>query len=228
MYTVLICDDELRIREVISEYFKLDGFNVVTACDGYQAIERVKEEEIHCIILDIMMPRMNGFDALKKIKEIKDIPVIMLSARTDEEDKLLGFNNGIDDYVTKPFSPSELLARSKAIIQRYNKHNVKNDYIQYEGIYLNRIEHVVLIDDKNIKLTNKEYDLLLYFLTNPNKVISRNDLLNNVWDNSFNGNDRTIDAHIKMLRKSIYPYSETIKTIRGVGYKFVKEEKKIL
>ncbi len=226
MTKILIADDEVKIREVIVEYGKLNNYEVYEASDGYQAIEMCENTIFDCVILDIMMPNLDGYTACKKIKAAHDVPVIILSARTEEFDKLYAFDLGVDDYVTNPFSPKELMARVKVIIDRNSKQqaSVNSDTYQVGGIYVNVPSHIVKIDGEEVHLTNKEFDLLLYFLQNPGIVISRNTLLENIWGYDFYGVERTVDTHIKMLRKNLEPYGTYIKTVRGAGYKFDGEE----
>ncbi len=214
---VLICDDEELIRNVIKEYLLLEGYKAFEASNGLEALDIVKKENIDLIIMDIMMPKMDGYQATKEIKEIKNIPFIMLSARSEEFDKLLGFDLGIDDYVTKPFSPKELVARIKAILKRNNE---KTNFYSYEDLVLDDLAHEARIKKQVLPLTPKEYDLLKYFFQNKNIALSRELILNNVWGYDFYGDDRTIDTHIKTLRMNLGPYRHLIKTIRGMGYKF--------
>ena len=214
---ILIVDDEELIRDVIREYLVLDGFIVDEAKDGREAVNMALEKEYNLIIMDIMMPHKDGYQACKEIKELKDVPFIFLSARSDEYDKLLGFDLGVDDYVTKPFSPKELVARVKAVIKRSN--GLKNVY-KISGLVLDDQAHDVFIDDEKIYLTPKEYDLLKYFILNKNVALSREQLLTNVWGYDFFGDDRTIDTHIKMLRNNLGKYRDLIVTVRSVGYKF--------
>lgn len=217
--TILVVDDEKLIRNVIKEYCVNSGYNVIEASDGIEAIEQVKRKNVDLIILDIMMPKKDGYAALKEIKDIKNIPVLMLSARSDEYDKLLGFDLGIDDYVTKPFSPKELIARIKAILKRNNE-----EIFNYEDLMINFQSRVVKIQNKEIKLTPKEYELLIYFIQNKNIALSREQLLSKVWGYDFYGDDRTVDTHIKMLRKNLGNYRDCIITVRGVGYRFETKE----
>jgi len=220
---VLVVDDEKLIRDVIKEYLYLEKFEVDEAENGIEAINKVKDNNYDIIIMDIMMPKMDGYTACKEIKAIKDIPFIMLSARGEEYDKLIGFDLGVDDYVTKPFSPKELVARIKAVTKR--KDNSSEIYI-IKGIKLDNVAHDVYIDEKKIYLTPKEYDLLKYFIDNKNIALSRENLLSNIWGYDFYGDDRTIDTHVKTLRKHLGKYKDMIITVRGVGYKFEYEEKK--
>ena len=219
MFKILVVDDEKSIREVIRTYAEFEGHEVVEAVDGLDAIDRVKEEDFDVIVMDIMMPRLDGFSSYKEIKKIKKIPVLMLSARSEEYDKLFGFEIGIDDYVTKPFSPKELMARLNVIVNRNNKVE-ENKTMEFEGLKIDLDGRVVFVDDEMIDLTPKEYDLLVYMVKNKNIALSRDKLLNQVWGYDFYGEDRTVDTHIKMLRNSIKEYRKFIITVRGVGYKF--------
>ncbi len=219
MTTILIVDDEERIREVVKEYCLLEKYNVLEASDGVEALDIVKDNNIDLIVLDIMMPKLDGLSTFKKIKEIKKIPTIILSARAEEYDKLVGFELGIDDYVTKPFSPKELMARIKVILKRQN---IEDVYI-YQDLKIDYLGHVVYVENKELKLTPKEYDLLVYFVKNPNVALSREQLLNKIWDYDFYGEDRTVDTHIKMLRNNLGKYRDLIVTVRGMGYKFVTQ-----
>lgn len=220
---VLVVDDEKLIRDVIKEYLLLEKMNVIEAENGEDAIDKVKNNDFDIIIMDIMMPKMDGYTACREIKKIKDIPFIMLSARGEEYDKLIGFDLGIDDYVTKPFSPKELVARIKAITKRKE---TKEDIYQIAGIKMDNIAHDVYIDNNKIYLTPKEYDLLKYFIDNKNIALSRENLLSNIWGYDFYGDDRTIDTHVKTLRKHLGKYKNMIVTVRGMGYKFEYEEEK--
>ena len=214
---ILIVDDEELIRNVIKEYLTLEGYNVDEASDGNIAINKVNENNYDLIIMDIMMPNKDGFTALKEIRATNNIPCIMLSARGEEYDKLIGFDLGVDDYVTKPFSPKELVARIKAILKRTN--NEEEKYV-FDTLVIDDKAHVVLIDNEEVNLTPKEYELLKYFIKNINIALTREQLLAAVWGYDFYGDDRTIDTHIKTLRKNLGKYSNLIKTVRGMGYKF--------
>ena len=215
---VLIVDDEELIRNIIKEYCHNEGYLTDEASDGLEAIEKVKKNDYDIIILDLMMPKLDGYSSYGEIKSIKNIPTIILSARSEEADKLLGFNLGVDDYMTKPFSPKELMARIKAVLKRNNKENT--DIFKYQTLQIDKIGHSVTIDNKEITLTPKEYNLLLYFIENKNVALSREQLLNKVWGYDFYGDDRTVDTHIKMLRNNLGKYRNLIKTVRAVGYKF--------
>ena len=218
---VLIVDDEELIRNVIKEYCLLDNYEVIEASNGLEAINKVKENnDIDIIILDVMMPKLDGFSAFKKIREIKSIPTIILSARNEEFDKLIGFDLGIDDYVTKPFSPKELMAGIKAVLKR----SLNTDNFVYSDLVIDYLGHTVKIDGKELKLTPKEYELLVYFSKNPNIALSREQLLSKIWGYDFFGDDRTVDTHIKTLRNNLGKYRDLITTVRGMGYKFVVNE----
>lgn len=214
---ILIVDDEILIREVIKEYALVENFQVDEAENGLEALEKIEKNTYDCLILDIMMPKMDGFTFFKKMKEIKNIPTIVLSARSDEYDKLTGFDLGIDDYVTKPFSPKELIARIKALSKRTNP---EFENFTYKDLKVDFKGHVVTIKNKELKLTPKEYDILVYFIKNKNIAISREQLLERIWGYDYFGEDRTIDTHIKMLRNNLGEYRSLIVTVRGVGYKF--------
>lgn len=215
---VLIVDDEELIRNVVKEYCLIEEYEVLEANNGLDAIEVVKNnKDIDIIILDIMMPKLDGLSAFTKIREIKSIPTIILSARNEEFDKLIGFDLGIDDYVTKPFSPKELMARIKAVLKR----NVRNENFIYQGLEIDYLGYTVKIDGKELKLTPKEYELLVYFSKNPNIALSREQLLSKIWGYDFFGDDRTVDTHIKTLRNNLGKYRDLITTVRGMGYKFV-------
>lgn len=221
MYRLLVVDDEQKIREVIREYAEFNGFEVSEATDGMSAIGLCKLNDYDLIIMDIMMPRLDGFSACKEIKKIKNIPMIMLSARSEEYDKLFGFELGIDDYVVKPFSPKELMARINAVLARHaGPTDVQPDVLEFAGLVINLAARTVTVDGERIELTPKEYDLLFYMVKNKNIALSRDKLLSDIWGYDFFGDDRTIDTHIKNLRNNLGPYREHIVTLRGVGYKF--------
>lgn len=215
---ILIVDDEKRIRDVVREYCYNESYEVVEAENGLEAISKVKEiSNIDLIIMDIMMPKLDGYSASREIKKICDVPIIMLSAREEEYDKLTGFEIGIDDYVTKPFSPKELMARIKAVLKRI--HGDTDQYV-YQDLEVDYKAHTVYVEQKEVKLTPKEYDLLCYFIKNANIALSREQLLSKLWGYDFFGDDRTIDTHIKMLRNNLGKYRDLIVTVRGMGYKF--------
>ena len=219
---ILIVDDEKNIRNVIKEYAKFDGFETFEAEDGMQAVEMVKNQDFDIMIMDVMMPKLDGYSACKEIRKIKQIPVIMLSARGEEYDKLFGFELGVDDYVTKPFSPKELLARIRAVMKRSAAPAPAgdNNVLKFEGLEINMSGREVFVDGKPVSLTPKEYDLLFYLVRNKGIALSREKLLEEVWGYDFYGDDRTVDTHIKMLRNSLGDYRKFIVTLRGMGYKF--------
>lgn len=224
MYKILIVDDEANIREVLKEYAEFEGHEVSEACDGMQAVEMAKNNDYDIIVMDVMMPKLDGFSACKEIRKLKSTPVLMLSARGEEYDKLFGFELGIDDYVVKPFSPKEVMARINAIIKRSSSGSSASeeaaDTVRFEGLEINFTSRDVYIDGEKASLTPKEYDLLFYIVRNKNIALTRNRLLEEVWGYDFFGDDRTIDTHIKMLRNNLGPYRKFIVTLRGMGYKF--------
>jgi len=215
---ILIVDDELKIREVVKEYAKVNDYLCDEASNGKEALQMIEKENYDCIILDIMMPELDGFSTLKHIREKSDVPIIMLSARQEEYDKLFSFDNGVDDYVTKPFSPKELMARIKAVSER-NKKESSEKYV-FDDLVLDVLGRSLKIEGKNIELTPKEMDLLIYLVQNKGIALSRDKLLQGVWDRDYYGDDRTVDTHIKMLRRSLGKYRDCIVTVRGMGYKF--------
>lgn len=221
MYKMLIVDDEEKIRTLISKYAVFEGHEVVEAKNGMEAVEICKEQSFDIIVMDIMMPELDGFSACKMIRSTSDTPVILLSARGEEYDKIHGFEIGADDYIVKPFSPKELMMRINAIVKRYSRsEEVKSDTFVYQGLVVDYGAHMVSIDNERIELSPKEYDLLVYLIQNKNLAITRESLISKVWGYDFFGDDRTLDTHIKLLRKSIKEYSNCIVTIRGVGYRF--------
>ena len=227
MCKILIVDDEQNIRRVVREYADFEGYSVEEAENGMQAVEICRQKDFDIIIMDVMMPRLDGYSACKEIKKTKNIPVIMLSARGEEYDKLFGFEIGIDDYVVKPFSPKELMARVKVVLKR-NSHdsNVnKNEKLVFGGLEIDIPGREVYVDGKKASMTPKEYDLLFYLAKNNNIALSRDKLLEEVWGYDFFGDDRTVDTHIKMLRGSLgEKYRKYIVTLRGMGYKFEATE----
>ena len=224
MSRLLIVDDEPDIITLISRYAIREGYEVITAEDGSQAIDICKKEDFDLIVMDIMMPDTDGFTACKKIKEFKDIPVIMLSARGTEFDKLFGFEVGVDDYVTKPFSPRELMARVKAVMNRHNTRicepEENSGIINVGGIEIDTFGLTVTVDGTRNELTAKEYALLMLFVNNRGIVLTRDKILNEVWGYDSFGVDRTVDWQIKLLRSKLGSCRDCIKTVRGVGYKF--------
>ncbi len=225
MYKLLVVDDEPKIREVIREYAEFNGYEVTEAEDGMSAVGLCKLNKYDLVILDIMMPKLDGFTACKEIKKISDVPIIMLSARGEEYDKLFGFELGIDDYIVKPFSPKELMARVNVVLERRNSVSKDNsNVLTFDGLEINIAARTVSVDGKRVELTPKEYDLLFYLIKNKNIALSRDKLLSDIWGYDFFGDDRTIDTHIKNLRNNLGPYRDFIVTLRGVGYKFEYEK----
>ncbi|MGN0605387.1 MAG: response regulator transcription factor [Oscillospiraceae bacterium] len=222
MYKILVVDDEINIRRVVREYAEFEGYSVEEADNGMTAVDMAKNNNFDLIIMDVMMPRLDGFSACKEIKKYKNIPVIMLSARGEEYDKLFGFEIGIDDYVVKPFSPKELMARVKAVIKRNSSAgvSVSSDRCIFEGLEIDMAGREVYVNSEKVSMTPKEYDLLFYLVKNKNIALSRDKLLEEVWGYDFFGDDRTVDTHIKMLRNSLGEYRKFIVTLRGMGYKF--------
>jgi len=218
MAKLLIVDDEENIREVVREYSELNGYETDEAVDGLEAIEKVKQNHYDCVILDVMMPKLDGFSACKQIKKIDSVPVIMLSARQEEYDKLFGFELGVDDYVVKPFSPKELMARVRVILDRAN--HITTRILNFDGLMIDVMGRAVLVDGEPASLTPKEIDLLIYLATHPNVALSREKLLEEVWNYDYFGDDRTVDTHIKMLRHNLGRHRNRIVTVRGMGYKF--------
>lgn len=218
MLKILIVDDEIKIREVVKEYAKVSGYEAHEASNGADAIKMVSDNDYDCVVLDIMMPELDGFSACKKIKEIKNVPVIMLSARQEEDDKLFSFDLGVDDYVTKPFSPKELMARIKVICDRNKKHTNSKHIV--DGLIIDVDGRTVTIDGEKITLTPREFDLLVFLIENKNIALDRDVIVESVWGAKFFSDDRTVDTHIKMLRRDIGDYGKHIVTVRGMGYKF--------
>lgn len=216
---VLIVDDEEMIRGVLKEYVEFEGGTAYEAADGMQAVRLCKDNDFDIILMDVMMPKLDGFSAVKEIKKIKNIPVIMLSARGEEYDKLFGFEIGADDYVTKPFSPKEVMARIHAVLKRTSQESV-NDLVTFEGLTIDMVGRNVYVDGEKAELTPKEYEILFYFVKNKGIALTREKLLMDVWGFDFYGDDRTVDTHIKMLRSNLKQYRKFIVTLRGLGYKF--------
>lgn len=219
---VLIIDDEELIRNVVREYCLNEGYKVYEASNGIEGLNALENNDIDIIVLDIMMPKMDGYTFFSKMKEKYNIPTIVLSARSEEYDKLFGFSIGIDDYLTKPFSPKELIARIKAILKRTKVSD--EEIFTYQGIKVDFKGRVLYIDDKIVDITPKEFDILSYFIKNPNTAISREQLLNKVWGYDYFGDERTIDTHIKILRNNMGKYRDLIVTVRSIGYKFIYEK----
>ncbi len=222
MAHILVVDDEANIRRVVREYAEFEDYEVTEAESGMEAVNLCRENDYDLIIMDVMMPRLNGFSACSEIRKTKSIPMIMLSARGEEYDKLFGFEIGVDDYVVKPFSPKELMARVKAVLKRNaNGENFQNqDKYVFEGLEIDAPGREVYVNGQKASMTPKEYDLLFFLVKNKNIAFSRDRILEEVWGYDFFGDDRTVDTHIKMLRNSLGEYRKFIVTLRGMGYKF--------
>lgn len=216
---ILVVDDEARMRKLVKDFLVKKNFDVLEAGDGEEAVDIFYEnKDIALIILDVMMPKMDGWEVCREIRKNSKVPIIMLTAKSDEKDELLGFDLGIDEYITKPFSPKILVARVEAILRRSNK--LDDSEISIGGITINQSAHEVTIDGKPIELSFKEFELLTYFMNNQGIALSRERILNNVWDYDYFGDARTIDTHVKKLRSKLGDKGEYIKTIWGMGYKF--------
>ena len=220
MAKLLIVDDEQKIREMIRKYAVFEGHQVYEASDGFTAIQMAEENNYDLIIMDVMMPELDGFSAVKAIRKFKQTPVIMLSARGEEYDRIHGFEVGIDDYVVKPFSVKELMMRVQAILARGGNYSNESNTVSFEGLTLDYSARIVTIDGKRVDLSPKEYELLFYLAKNKNIALSRERLITEIWGYDYYGDDRTLDTHIKLLRKSLGKYQKFIVTVRGVGYRF--------
>ena len=219
MYHLLIVDDEPMIRSLIRKYAEFEKYKVTEAEDGMEAVDLCRSVDFDLVVMDVMMPELDGFSAAREILRLKDIPIIMLSARGEEYDRIHGFEVGVDDYVVKPFSPRELMMRINAVLSRSNK-NIKKDIHEYGGLSIDFAARIVNVDGEKVDLSPKEYDLLVYLARNANIALTRDKILNNVWGYDFYGDDRTLDTHIKLLRSRLGKYREHIVTLRGVGYRF--------
>lgn len=217
--TVLIVEDEIRIRFLVRDYFKKEGFNVLEASDGEEALRIFSENIVDLAILDIMMPKLDGLSVCRNIREVSNTPIILLTAKSQEEDKLLGYELGADDYMTKPFSPKVLLAKAKALLKRTGSINDKN-ILDFNGLTINKLSHEVKLNNEEILLSPKEYDLLIYLSSNEGIALSRDKILDNVWGYDYFGDIRTVDTNIKRLREKLLDKSNYIATVRGSGYKF--------
>ena len=227
MRKLLVADDEEKIRIIIRKYAEFEGYEIEEAENGMQVIEICREKDFDLIILDVMMPELDGFSACREIKKIKDIPVIMLSARGEEYDRIHGFELGIDDYVVKPFSPKELMMRVNVVISRHQKTDAAafgqetlHEIYEREGLLIDFTSRLVKIDGERIDMTPKEYDLLFYMVKNKGIALTREKLITEVWGYDYFGDDRTLDTHIKLLRSSLKEYRKFLVTLRGVGYRF--------
>ena len=217
---ILVVDDEQRMRKLIKDFLKVKGYSTLEAEDGEQALEiyRENKNKIVLILLDVMMPKLDGWSVLRQIRQESKVPIIMLTARGEEQDELFGFELGVDEYISKPFSPKILVARVEAILKRINKN--ETDIKDYAGIEIDKDGRTVKVDGKNIELSLREYELLVYLIENKNIALSRDKILNNVWNYDYYGDSRTIDSHIKKIRHKLGKKGRFIKTIRGIGYKF--------
>ena len=230
MYHILVVDDEVRIRSIVRKYAEFEGHTVTEAGDGMEAVNLCRQKQFDIIILDIMMPELDGFSACREIRKHTNTPIIMLSARSEDYDKINGFELGIDDYVTKPFSPRELMLRVEAVLKRTRRDAVEekeqNQIVEMDNgrLRVDLTARIVYIDGKRIEMSPKEYDLFFYLLRNRNVALTRERLINEVWGYDFYGDARTLDTHIKLLRKSLGRYSEYIVTLRGVGYRFEERQ----
>ncbi|MBR7112849.1 MAG: response regulator transcription factor [Clostridia bacterium] len=230
MYKILVVDDEVRIRSIIRKYAEFEGHKVTEAGDGMEAVRIARTEQFDIIILDIMMPELDGFSACREIRKSKKTPIIMLSARGEEYDKINGFELGIDDYVVKPFSPRELMLRVEAVMKRVKGKDEEvrneNQIIEFDngGLRVDLTARIVFLDGKRIEMSPKEYDLFFYLLRNRNVALTRERLISEVWGYDFFGDARTLDTHIKLLRKSLGRYATYIVTLRGVGYRFEEQK----
>lgn len=217
---ILVVDDESRMRKLVKDFLTKKGFTVIEAGDGEEAVDKFFEvKDIALIILDVMMPKMNGWEVCREIRESSKVPIIMLTAKSDESDELMGFELGVDEYISKPFSPKILVARVEAILRRTNQLNMEGS-LNVGGICLDKNAHTVTIDGKNIEMSFKEFELLTYFMENVGIALSREKILNHVWNYDYFGDARTIDTHVKKLRSKLGDKGEYIKTIWGMGYKF--------
>ncbi|MFU0825790.1 response regulator transcription factor [Clostridium sp.] len=223
--TILIIEDEERMRKLLRDYFKGSGFNILEGDNGIKALDLFKNNKVDLVILDIMMPYMDGWTVCNKIRQVSDIPIIMLTAKSEEEDKLLGYELGADDYVTKPFSPKVLVAKAKALLKRSSgKNKLENEIRNFNGLEINSLSHEVKIDGEEIQLSPKEYDLLLFFADNEGISLSRDIILDKVWGFDYYGGLRTVDTHVKRLREKLKHKADYIVTVRGSGYKFEVKE----
>ncbi|NME63255.1 response regulator transcription factor [Clostridium cadaveris] len=216
---ILIAEDEPRMRRLIKDYLSKEDFSIVEASNGKEALDLFQNHKFDLLILDIMMPLLNGFDLCKAIREISNIPIIILTARADDDDEVMGYDLGADDYITKPFSPKILVAKVKALLRRLDDLNITNAFININSLSINKTSHEVIINGEILSLSPKEYDLLIFLAENKNSVFSRDTLLDKVWGYDFDGDIRTVDTHIKRLREKLREYSSLIITVRGSGYK---------
>lgn len=220
MEKILIVDDESGIRDIIKQYAEFEGYTALEAANGQQAVDMFENDSFDLIIMDVMMPFLDGISALRIIRKRSEIPVILLTARGEEYDKVFGLDLGADDYVVKPFSPKELMARIRAILKRSAKVKASSNIYTYRGLSINPASYEVKIDNQKLNLTPKEFEILLYFIRHKGTVVTRENLLNEIWGFDFYGDSRTVDTHIKMLRGNLGEYRDLIKTVWGVGYRY--------
>lgn len=216
---ILIVEDEIRIRFLLRDYLKKEGFEVLEASDGEEAIRVFGTTNVDLIVLDVMMPKLDGFNVCKTLRKVSSVPIILLTAKSEEEDKLFGYELGADDYMTKPFSPKVLVAKVKALIKRVNTPKDQN-ILNYDGLKINKLSHEVTLHDESLSLSPKEYDLLIYLSSNEGIALSRDKILDNVWGYDYFGDIRTVDTNIKRLREKLLDKADFIATVRGSGYKF--------
>lgn len=223
---ILLVEDESRIRVMVKEYLENEGFVITEASDGAEGLDEFKSSEYDMLLLDVMLPKVDGWSVCREVRRTSSVPILMLTARGEEYDRLFGFELGVDDYIVKPFSPKELVARMKAVLRR-SKNSLSNelsaDLFEYKSLSVNISSRKVTIDGKTIEMTPKEFDLISFFVKNRDRVFTREQLLNKVWGYEFGGDYRTVDTHIKMLRESLGEYRSLLVTVWGVGYKFEME-----
>lgn len=220
MIRILLTDDDARIRTIVREYSQAEDWEFVEAGDGEEALEQFRRGEFSLVVLDVMMPRLDGWGVLKQIRKTSGVPVILLTARNEEYDRLLGFELGVDDYIGKPFSPRELVARMKALLKRAGAQSAAAETYDYEGLHVDLAARAVRVDGEYTSLTPKEFDLLAFFVSRPGVAFTRDQLLNHVWGYDFFGDARTVDTHVKSLRDKLGGYRELIATVWGTGYRF--------
>lgn len=220
MVKLLVCDDEEGLRKIVRKYAEYEGYEIFEAANGREAIKLFEQEVFDVIIMDIMMPELDGFSAVKEIRKTSNVPIIMVSARGEEYDKMLGFELGVDDYVVKPFSSKELMLRVQAILRRVNQQFQPHDVIKIKDLIIDMSAYKVTINNEVIQLAPKEYELLFLLVKNKNIALLRSNIIESIWGYDYDGDDRTLDTHMKLLRKSLGEYASHIKTIRNVGYRF--------
>lgn len=223
-HKILVIEDEQNIRKIIADYFKIEGYQIIEAKNGKEGLDRFDENEIDLVILDVMMPKMDGWMVCRRIRKISDVPIIMLTARTDEDDELMGFELKADDYVKKPFSPTILVARAKLLLSKKRVYSETEEEFSCYGLTINKATRNVQINGDNIELTMKEFDILMYLVEHENRVFTREQILNQVWGYDYFSDTRCVDNHIKKIRKALGKKAYYIRTVFGVGYKFEVKE----